>query len=139
MNGEKRDLHWLMQWAPTFAVILALLAAVVPAAFYLGSLDQRLARVEGRMEMLVTELRDGLAELRTELRGEMAELRGEMADLRTELRGEMADLRAELRDARREDRGDVAKVRDEVADVRERVTALEAASLSSLSGKEINK
>ena len=121
MNGEKRDLHWLMQWAPTFAVILALLAAVVPAAFYLGSLDQRLARVEGRMEMLVTELRDGLAELRTELRGEMA------------------DLRTELRDARREDRGDVAKVRDEVADVRERVTALEAASLASLSGKEINK
>ena len=131
MNGEKRDLHWLMQWAPTFAVILALLAAVVPAAFYLGSLDQRLARVEGRMEMLVTELRDGLAELRGEMAQLRTELRGEMAELRTELRGEMAELRKEVRDERREDRADVAKLRAEVADVRERVTALEAAQLDS--------
>ncbi|MDE0195176.1 MAG: hypothetical protein OXP08_06450, partial [bacterium] len=37
-----------------------------------------------------------LAQLGTELRGEMAELRGEMAEMRGEFRGEMARLGADV-------------------------------------------
>ena len=34
--SEKQDWRWLSQWTPTFAVLVALLAAVVPASFHLG-------------------------------------------------------------------------------------------------------
>ena len=35
-DDAKERWRWLPQWAPTFAVVVALLAAVVPASFYLG-------------------------------------------------------------------------------------------------------
>ncbi|MBW3614735.1 MAG: hypothetical protein KY439_05420, partial [Actinobacteria bacterium] len=54
-------------------------------------------RLDTRIDGLAVTLRGEMAELRSELRGEMADLRGEMAELRGELRGEMAELRGEMR------------------------------------------
>jgi len=56
--------------------------------------DQLVTRTD--MHAFGAELRGEMAELRSELRGEMAELRGEMAELRSELRGEMTELRADM-------------------------------------------
>ena len=97
MSETKRDWRWLPLWAPTFAVLVALLAAVVPAAFYLGGglarLDQGVADLkagQARLESLFDELRE--------------------------------ELRADLR----ENRAAMSEVQASVADVRERVSALEA-------------
>ena len=85
------------EWAPTLAVLVALLATVVPATFHLGGLDQRLAGVEAD----VAGVKDGLA--RVEARIDAMETR-------------MVALFADqLRDNRRD-----------VADARERISALEA-------------
>ena len=76
--SQKQDWPWLSQWAPTFAVVVALLAAVIPASFHLGGeiarldegqaeLKAGLARLEARMESL-------FAELRAEMRADRATL-----------------------------------------------------------------
>ena len=43
--GEKIE-----RWAPTLAVVLALLAAVAPASFYLGGLHQGQADLKERLD-----------------------------------------------------------------------------------------
>ena len=98
MSERKRDWDWLPQWAPTFAVLVALLAAVVPASFYLGG---ELARLDQGQ----ADLKAGQARLETRLDRSFAELREE----------------------RREDRAEMSRVLESLADVRERVSALEVA------------
>ena len=73
--------RWLPQWAPTLAVLVALLAVVVPATYYLGGMDQRLAgaeaglaRVESRMDAMETRMAALFADIRTELREQRREI-----------------------------------------------------------------
>ena len=100
--SQKQDWPWLSQWAPTFAVVVALLAAVVPASFHLGG---ELARLGGEI--------DRLDEGQAELKAGQARLEARMESLFAELRNELRADRAAL------------------ADVRERVSALEAAKPES--------
>ena len=106
--STKQDWNWLPQWAPTFAVLVALLAAVVPAAFYLGG---ELARLDQGQADLKAELSSLEARLETRLDALFAELR---------------EIRAELREDRREHRAELSKVQDDLAAVSERVAVLEA-------------
>ena len=106
----KQDWHWLPQWAPTFAVLVALLAAVVPASFYLGG---ELARLD-----------QGQADLKAELASVETRLDARLDALLAELR----ELRVELREDRRENRAQGAKMQEDLAAVSERVAILEAAS-----------
>ena len=97
MNEAKQDWRWLPQWAPTFAVLVALLAAVVPASFHLGG---ELARLDQGQ----ADLKAGLVRLETR----------------------METLFGQLRDEIRATRAEISNVQESVADVRERVSALEA-------------
>lgn len=97
MNEAKQDWRWLRQWAPTFAVLVALLAAVVPASFQLGG---ELARLDQGQ----SELKAGLVRLETR----------------------METLFGQLREEIRANRAEISRVQESVADVRERVSALEA-------------
>lgn len=106
----KQDWHWLPQWAPTFAVLVALLGAVVPASFYLGG---ELARLDQGQADLKAELASVETRLDTRLDALFAELRG---------------LRTELREDRRENRARAAKMQEDLAAVSERVAILEAAN-----------
>lgn len=97
MNEAKQDWRWLPQWAPTFAVLVALLAAVVPASFHLGG---ELARLDQGQ----SDLKAGLVRLEAR----------------------METLFGQLRDEIRANRTEISRVQESVADVRERVSALEA-------------
>lgn len=101
MNEANQDWRWLPQWAPTFAVLVALLAAVVPASFHLGG---QLARLDQGQ----SELKAGLVRLETRLEARVETLFGQ------------------LRDEIRANRTEISRVQESVADVRERVSALEA-------------
>jgi ribosomal protein L29 len=73
------------------------------AQFPSSDRDEPLTRdyLDLRLADLRTELKGEMAGLRTELKGEMAglrtELKGEMAELRTEVKVDLADLRTELK------------------------------------------
>lgn len=122
--NEKLDWKWLPQWTPTFAVLVGLLAAVVPASFHLGGemarldhgqteLKAGLARVETRVDTLATRM-DSLV-TRMETRMDAFETRMDAFETRIEsLLGRMHQ--------------DVREDSTEVANLRERVAALEAAS-----------
>lgn len=109
-------LDWLTNWAPTLAVLGALLIAGVSAVFYLGG---EFGRINAELGSINGELSRLGGEIRRLDRGQV-ELKAGLARLDT--------LIGELRDELREVRDDVAEVREDVADVRERVSALEAAS-----------
>ena len=108
--SEKQDWRWLSQWTPTFAVLVALLAAVVPASFHLGS-------ELGRLDRGQAELKAGLlrVEARVDSLAERMETRMDAFETRIE------SLLGELRE-------DLRKGQADMANLRERVTALEAAS-----------
>jgi predicted nucleic acid-binding Zn-ribbon protein len=61
----------------------------------MGSLDERVAYVEGRMEDQRSLIGDIRSEVR-DLRVEMRDVRVEMRDLRTEVRADIRDLRSEM-------------------------------------------
>ena len=63
-------------------------------------------------------MRAEIAEIRTEVRGQIASVRSEIAELRTEVRGEIASVRSEIAELRTEVRGDIATVRTELAELR---------------------
>jgi uncharacterized protein involved in exopolysaccharide biosynthesis len=91
----------------------------------MASLEERMAMLEGRVHDQAAfiavvhttggELRQAMAELRSELRGEIGAVRTEISELRAELRAELAEvrteLRAELAEARTELRAELAEVR----------------------------
>ena len=69
MNDDSKQgwRRWLPQWAPTLAVLVALLAAVVSTTFYLGGeiagvkadvagVKDGLARVEARIDSMETRM-----------------------------------------------------------------------------------
>ena len=58
-----------------------------------------------------------IAELRTELKGDISKVRNEIAELRTELKGDISELRTELKD-------DISKVRGEISKVNNRLWIL---------------
>ena len=69
------------------------------------SVEERLSRLEGVYDHLsskadIAKVETQIADLRTELKGDIAALRmdlnGEVGDLRTELKGDIAGLRAEM-------------------------------------------
>jgi hypothetical protein len=70
-------------------------------------LDRRLAELRTDVNGDIAELRTEMLVLRTELKGDLAELRTEMLELRTELKGDLAGLRTELK-------GDIAKLEVEL-------------------------
>ena len=115
--SEKQDWRWLSQWTPTFAVLVALLAAVVPASFHLGGEMGRLGSELGRLDKGQAELKAGLlrVEARVDSLAERMETRMDAFETRIE------SLLGELRE-------DLRKGQADVANLRERVTALEAAS-----------
>lgn len=97
---ETQDWHWLPQWAPTFAVVVALLAAVVPASFHLGG---ELARLGGEIDRLdegQAELKAGQARLEARLDSLAMRMESLLGELRTEMRADraaLADVRAGVR------------------------------------------
>ena len=106
---EKQNWHWLPQWAPTFAVVVAPFAAVVPASFHLGG---ELACLGGEIDRLdegQAELKAGQARLEARLDSLAMRMESLLGELRTEMRADRAAL----------------------ADVRERVSALEGRQLAS--------
>ena len=130
--SERQDWRWLSQWTPTFAVLVALLAAVVPASFHLGGemgrldegqaeLKAGLVRVEARVDSLAErmETRMDAFETRMETRMDAFETRMEtrMDGFATRMESLLGELREDLR-----------KGGADMANLRERVTALEAAS-----------
>lgn len=126
--NEKLDWKWLPQWTPTFAVLVGLLAAVVPASFHLGGEMSRLDHGQ-------TELKAGLA--RVETRVDTLATRMDSLVTRMETRMDAFETRMETRmdafEARIESllgrmHQDVREDSTEVANLRERVAALEAAS-----------
>ena len=69
------------------------------------SVEERLSRLEGVYDHLsskadIAKVETQIADLRTELKGDIAglrmDLKGESSDLRTELKGDIAGLRAEM-------------------------------------------
>ena len=126
--SEKQDWRWLSQWTPTFAVLVALLAAVVPASFHLGGEMGRLGSELGRLDKGQAELKAGLlrVEARVDSLAERMETRMDAFETRMETRMDafatrMESLLGELREDLREGQAGMANLR-------ERVTALEAAS-----------
>lgn len=105
MNDEKRNLHWLPQWAPTIAVLVTMLAAAFYVVGELARLDQ------GQVYLAQGQ----------------ADLSAEMASLETRMEALFRELRGELREDRREFRAAISKVQDDIAAVSERVVVLEAA------------
>lgn len=61
----------------------------------------------------IQDVRDEIADVRVEVRGEFAKVRSEIADVRTEMRGEFANVRSEMRD-------EFVKVRSEISGLTER-------------------
>ena len=126
--NEKLDWKWLPQWTPTFAVLVALLAAVVPASFHLGGEMSRLGSEIRRLDEGQTELKAGLARLesRVDSLGTRMETRMEAFETRMETRMDAFEARIESLLGRMHQ--DVREDSTEVANLRERVAALEAAS-----------
>ena len=123
MNDEKRNLHWLPQWAPTIAVVVTMLAA----AFYVVGELARLDQGQVYLTQGQADLTQGQADLRAEMASLETRLETRMEALFRELRGEFAALPSELREDRREFRTAISKVQDDIAAVSERVAVLEAA------------
>jgi hypothetical protein len=75
------------------------------------------AGVKAEIADLRTELKGDINDLRTALKGDIAGAKAEIADLRTELKGDINDLRTELKgdinDLRTELKGDIAGFRTE--------------------------
>ena len=94
--NEKRDGHWLTQWAQPLAVVVAVLAAVVGATYFvvgeLARLDQSQADIKAELVGL-TDLGKNLEE-RWETRLNMLETR---LDERWETRLSMLETRLEER------------------------------------------
>ena len=137
--SEKQDWRWLSQWTPTFAVLVALLAAVVPASFHLGGEMGRLGSELGRLDEGQAELKAGLVrvEARVDSLAERMETRMDAFETRMETRMDAFETRMETRmdgfATRMESllgelREDLRKGGADMANLRERVTALEAAS-----------
>lgn len=141
--SEKQDWRWLSQWTPTFAVLVALLAAVVPASFHLGGEMGRLGSELGRLDEGQAELKAGLVrvEKRVDSLAERMETRMDSFETRMETRMDAFEARMETRmdavatrfEAHMEAllgelRDDLREGQADMANVRERVTALEAAS-----------
>jgi len=61
----------------------------------------------------IQDVRDEIADIRVETRGELAKVRSEIAEVRTEMRGEFANVRSEMRD-------EFVKVRSEISGLTER-------------------
>ena len=116
MNDEKRNLHWLPQWAPTIAVVVTMLAAAFYVVGELARLDQG--------QVYLTQGQADLTQGQADLRAEMASLE---TRLETRMEALFRELRGELREDRREFRTAISKVQDDIAAVSERVAVLEAA------------
>lgn len=78
----------LVQWAPTVAVVVALLVAVVPALRYLGGVDARLAgveaglvRVEARIDTMETRMAALFADQLRDNRRDVADVRERVSAL----------------------------------------------------------
>ena len=83
------------------------------------------AWMRGDMRLLRSEFRSGIADLRTELKGDVHRLEGGIADLRTELKGDIAVLReglSELREGQAELRERMARLEGLLDGLREAVT-----------------
>ena len=119
--SERQDWRWLSQWTPTFAVLVALLAAVVPASFHLGG-------EMGRLDEGQAELKAGLVrvEARVDSLAERMETRMDAFETRMETR--MDAFATRIESLLGELREDLRKGQADTANLRERVTALEAAS-----------
>ncbi len=87
--------------------------------------DALIERLPPDWEQLATKT--DLAQLGTEMRGEMAEMRGEMA----EMRGGMAEMRGEMAEMRGEFRGGMARLG---TDVGGKLTTL-AAAMEAMEGR----
>jgi predicted nuclease with TOPRIM domain len=66
------------------------------------------------IDHLARDLRAGMTQLRSDLRGEMAELRREMTELRGDLHGEMAERRGEMIGSRGELRGELQAMTERI-------------------------
>lgn len=133
--NEKLDWKWLPQWTPTFAVLVGLLAAVVPASFHLGGEMSRLGSEIHRLDEGQAQLKAGLA--RVETRVDTLATRMDSLATRMETRMDAFETRMETRmdafEARIESllgrmHQDGRENSTEMANLRERMAALEAAS-----------
>ena len=122
------------------STVIAAIISVLGAGF--------LAMLGVFMRGMRNDIRTLQSELRADLRSEIASLRSEIAELRADLRSEIADLRTEMRAEFAAVRADIAQLQQAVArlegitsehsrqisrfaDYGERITALEAAQLST--------
>jgi chromosome segregation ATPase len=73
------------------------------------------------LDRLRAEFRAEIAELRSELKGDIAQLRTEMTELRSKLEGDIAQLRTEMAELRSELKSDIAQLRTEMTELRSKL------------------
>ena len=86
----------LATMATIAAVGISILLAALYAAVAFGRLSQRVSQVEDGLSELRAETRQGFADLRADMRAEMADLRADMRADMAALRADMAALRADM-------------------------------------------
>ena len=119
--NEKLDWKWLPQWTPTFAVLVALLAAVVPASFHLGGEMSRLDHGQ-------TELKAGLARVETRMDSLATRMETRMDAFETRMETRMDAFETRIESLLGRVHQDGRENSTEMANLRERMAALEAAS-----------
>ena len=82
------------------------------------TMEERVSFLEGKMDSVATKedlggVREQIAELRGEVRGQIADLRGDMSELKGEVKEQIAGLRGELGGLRGDVRGQIAELRGE--------------------------
>ena len=120
--SEGRNWQWLPQWALTFAVLVALPVAG-PVSFYLGSEFARLD--EGQPDQRV-----GIARVETRIDDLATRIETRMDAFETRMATRMAVFETRLESLVGELHKDRRKHRTDMANLRQRVAALEAASVS---------
>ena len=85
------------EWTIIGVAIALFLAFGSMIRFSNSSIRNELKGSHAEVRTEIAEVRIGIAELRTEVKGDIANVRTEIADLRAELKGDMADLRTELK------------------------------------------